>query len=115
MVTGLSTSSEGSAPASEATSSAEATEPAEAAEAAPDGTPAAAAAHASRNTELTVRTDEAAGAAPPRDTDKETAVIVSITCSSPTTAGHHAEARRLIDGGSDIVRWNSARRSATAR
>jgi hypothetical protein len=42
-------------------------------------------------------------------------VIASITCSKPTTAGHQALARRLIDGGSDMVRWNSARRSAKAR
>src|ERR1019366_1731651 len=33
----------------------------------------------------------------------------------PTVAGHQAVARRLIEGGSDIVRWNSVRRSASAR
>ena len=28
---------------------------------------------------------------------------------------YKAAARRLIEGGSDIVRWNSVRRSASAR
>ncbi len=37
----------------------------------------------------------------------------SLTASS--TAGHQAVARRLIEGGSDMVRWNSVRRSARAR
>ena len=48
-------------------------------------------------------------------TATETEVIASRTCSRPTVAGHQAAALRLIEGGSDIVRWNSARRSPRAR
>ena len=55
------------------------------------------------------------GTCAPRLTASAVAVPASITCSSATTAGHQAVARLLIDGGSDMVRWNSARRSARAR
>ncbi len=33
-------------------------------------------------------------------------MTASITCSRPATAGHQAVARRLAEGGSDMVRWN---------
>ena len=43
------------------------------------------------------------------------AVTASITSSRPTTAGYQAEARRLTIGGSDSVRWKSARTLDSAR
>jgi hypothetical protein len=38
-----------------------------------------------------------------------------MTRSRPTSAGYHAAAHRLIEGGSAMVRWNSIRASARAR
>ena len=43
------------------------------------------------------------------------AITASITSSRPTTAGYQAEARRLTLGGSDSVRWKSARTLDRAR
>src|SRR6202035_3404145 len=40
------------------------------------------------------------GTLAPRLTASDTEVTPSSTCSSPTSAGHQAEALRLIDGGS---------------
>ncbi|MGD0555367.1 MAG: hypothetical protein ABSA93_10350 [Streptosporangiaceae bacterium] len=61
------------------------------------------------------RTASADGAGAPRLTATASAVVASVTSSSPTTAGHRADARRLTAAGSDITRWNSARRSEIAR
>src|SRR6185437_17029255 len=55
-------------------------------------------------------TDAADGTVVPRPIATTVAVTASMTSSSATTAGHHAVARRLTAVGSDIVRWNSARR-----
>jgi len=55
------------------------------------------------------------GTLAPRRTASAVQVMASITCSRPTAAGHQAVARRLIEGGSDTVPWNSVRRSARAR